>query len=100
MGTACDRVAIAPRDECGASWRAQRRCAKHVVGVGEPLKVRRLDRTAEGGRVTEPYVISHDEENVGRPLRGFDAPGKVWLRLLGRATDPSLEGRIRPGQGV
>ncbi len=88
-------VVVAPGDDAGAAGRAERRRV-HVVeaqSVGrQPVEGRRLDRAAEAPQLSEPGVVEHHHQDVGRTLAGArrSRPGRA--RLVGRPADHAGEG--------
>ncbi len=71
-----DRVMVATGEECLARGGAERRGVEAVVLQavrGEPLGVRRVDRSAEGARGAEAGVVDQDDQHIrctlGRPQR-------------------------------
>src|SRR4051795_9463920 len=48
---------------------------------GRPVVVRRLDRAAEGTRVTEPGIVDEHKQDVGGPRRRLDVVDQGPVRL-------------------
>ena len=67
-----DRVVVAAAQQRRAGGRAERSGVEAVVLQplgGEPFGVRRVDRTTEGTRGSEPDVVDQDDQDVGSSLR-------------------------------
>ena len=98
-------VVVAAGQQRRPGRRAQRRDVEAVVAqavVREPRVVRRLDRPAEGARVSEPGVVDQDEQDVRCVLRRLDvarlAPvgrgvGECPLRLTAERRAPNRKNR-------
>src|SRR5271157_2199302 len=92
------RVMIASGDKRRAGRRAQRgrvelRVAEAIVG--NPIERRGWNHPAEGTWCTEPHVVGHDEQHVGRALRRDDARWPPGFRLRSIALDDATKFRRR-----
>ncbi len=99
---------VAPGDQRGTRWRAQRRGVEVGIpqpGLRDPIHRRCRNHAAEGARRAEPAVVGHDQQHVGRALRRHDAWCPPLLRFrrflldhpaelgIGRRQLPAVEGR-------
>ena len=94
-------VMIASAEQRSARGRAKRRGVEIVVAqarVRQPVHRYRRNRSAEGGRGTEAYVIGEDNEDIRRSLGCFDHLWEVLYGLLCRAANLAAEGLFGPGQ--
>ena len=63
--------------------------------AGDALQGRRRDDSAERARRTEPAVVGHDQQHVGRALGRHDARRPPRLRLGRPRFDHAAEFRVR-----
>ncbi len=90
-----DRVVVAPGQDAAARGRAQRRGVH--VGVaqavgGQAVQHGRLDQPAEAGQLPVADVVQHEEEHVGRALRGARRLRPGRRGLFGGASDDAGKG--------
>src|SRR5262245_37369125 len=94
---------VASRNQRSAGWRTERGGVEHVVAqaiVRNPLKVRRLDGSAECAARSKSNVVRQDQKNIWSPFRRFHALRKIRRGVLYRAPDLALELRLRLWQNA
>src|SRR5215475_17514 len=92
--SARNAVVIPSCDQGCSRWRAQCGGMKHVIpktAVCEPLKIRRLNRSAKNRRRAEANVIGQDEQDVRRTFWCFDPLGEVGRGLLSSSSNLARE---------
>ena len=60
----------------------------------DTIQGRCLDDAAKGARRAEPFIVGHDEQNIGRALGRYDARRPPRRRLRGLLLDHPAEFRI------